>query len=688
MEQVLKMVEGGQLVPALDMLRSILDRNPDAAWAFAIRGRLLISLQELDSLTENAERFIRLQPSNPMALAQRAASLVFQGDVQSATDSMLEALNESGLEVDSFLMDTAMLVATGLAQQGVLLSARTYAMLTVTTDGYEEGMRSRQFLAELDGTPGINHLLKTVPALMERPDDASWGERYDEAEALLKSNKVLSAQDKLESLRRTAPMQPAVISGLLQCAVWRGDLERQAEMASQLSEIDSLEEPVRQKFGALAAILAESKNLAVQTRSVRVVVDDIEQAEMAIIAHERSAQIQNERVKELRVPGIEIPPRSVFHLLSDNVASEEPTYTMGVAAVFGKQTDGEAQIVALDVVEDRIDDVKALLAAFAPGGNVSMDEPLEIPLLRLSDDKQYEAEPPKSIAEMIRKNREFDSTHKGKRLCEMPLPLLRGKTLSEAADDDSLLSQRTHLVRLLECEESIMQYPEALEFIYKAANVQPLPKLTPNDLEGGFEPSELNRIDPANLDAASTVVLANFARGTGCKQACFTLASAALDKTADSDDKDTPQIRNAAYSLLIYATPLPGDAAKLCDEAVGYAKTHQLDFSNILIGKLELCMAQADQAGFTSAIQEIEANYGSDPNVMARVQSLLVHLGVLRPDGSLRGQPAAAPGGPSEFTPAAPPEQRSEGLWTPDSPSPTPSPQQDSGKKLWVPGMD
>ncbi|MEM0926189.1 MAG: protein-disulfide isomerase, partial [Planctomycetota bacterium] len=57
MEQVLKMVDGGQMVPALDRLRTLLDDHPDAAWAFAIRGRLLISIQEFDALTENADRF-------------------------------------------------------------------------------------------------------------------------------------------------------------------------------------------------------------------------------------------------------------------------------------------------------------------------------------------------------------------------------------------------------------------------------------------------------------------------------------------------------------------------------------------------------------------------------------------------------------------------------------------------------
>ena len=121
LDRVLKMVEGGQVVPALDRLSTILQEHPDAAWALAIRGRLLLDLREYDSLAENAERFTRLQPSNPLALTQRAAAGVFKGDMESATTSMLEALTESGRDVDAFVLDVSSVLAYSLAQSGQFL---------------------------------------------------------------------------------------------------------------------------------------------------------------------------------------------------------------------------------------------------------------------------------------------------------------------------------------------------------------------------------------------------------------------------------------------------------------------------------------------------------------------------------------------------------------------------------------
>src|SRR6056297_3121790 len=122
LEKVMKMVSGSQMVAALDRLNQVLTNHPDAAWALAIKGRLLMSLREHDSLAANSERFIRLQPSNPLALAQRAAAEIFQGDVKAAAASLLQALAESGRVVDSFLMEISSLLALTLARSKNLLS--------------------------------------------------------------------------------------------------------------------------------------------------------------------------------------------------------------------------------------------------------------------------------------------------------------------------------------------------------------------------------------------------------------------------------------------------------------------------------------------------------------------------------------------------------------------------------------
>ncbi|MCA9136151.1 MAG: hypothetical protein KDB00_05315 [Planctomycetales bacterium] len=696
MDQVLTMIEGGQVVPALDRLRSILDEHPDAAWALAIRGRLLLDLREYESLSDNADRFIRLQPSNPLALTQRAAALVFNNDVQGATDSLLEALNESGREVDAFLMDVALIVAMGLAQNGVILSSRVYALLAISSQGYE-AEQANAFLAQLDTSPGVNHLLKSIPQLIERPEDVEWGERYDEAVGLLRSNKVLLAQDKFESLRRTAPAQAAILSGLFHCAVWRGDLDRQTEMANQLSQVESLDTATRQSYRAISGLLSPIGSLSVNAQTIHVEFDEIDQAEMGLIASDRTDQFSAERLSHLQVPDGEVRPRSAF-FVSDRVinpddsgvAAADCAGSIALVAVFGRQTDRSAQAIAYDVTEDRVDTVRGIILAAIPDGKVVLDEPQPIPMSFALDDRPIRHVQPKSMAEMARFNRDFASVHDGKRACQLRLPILGGKSLADTSDDASLEFERATVVRVLEGHERIISLPDALSDVYSISKVDPLPTLEPSDEEiGELTCADFFRVNPDKLSLTQLYVLASNARATGGMTACKRFASKIVDKSAQASNDSEKRMAMEGYILWMMSTPEPSESITIGDQAIEFAKANKLNFASILLARLELCLSLSDQDGFRQTIMDIEKNYGTDPTVMARVQQLLMQLGIIRPDGSLRHQPAAARGPqPTEFTPAAPLEERSGGVWTPDSAStPNPSGGQ-GGSKLWVPGMD
>ncbi len=707
MDQVLKMIEGGQVVPGMDRLKSILEEHPDAAWALAIRGRLLLDLREHESLSENADRFIRLQPANPLALTQRAAALVFNDDVQGATDSLLEALNESGPEVDAFLMDVALIVAIGLAQRGVVLSARVYALLAVNSQGYE-AQQSMQFLQQLDTSADVNHLLKSVPQLIEPDDDADWTERYEEAVSLLKSNKVPLAQDKFESLRRTAPSQPAILSGLFQCAVWRGDLDRQTEMANLLAQADSLEMESRQRYRAIALLLSPIDKISVQSQTIRVEFEDIDQAEMALLASDRTEQLDSQRLSGLQVPEGEVRPRSAFFVSDRAIDSdaeistvEDTAVSIGLVTVYGRQTDRAAQAIAYNVTQDRVSMIKDILLAAIPEGKVELEEPQPIPMTFAIDDRPIRKFQPTSMAEMARFNREFAAMHDGKRACELPLPILNDKSLAAAATDESLAFERAVIVRVLEGIERFLGLPEALEQIYKIANVQPLPVLEPTEESfSKLAAADFFRINPDALSPMQLYVLASNARSTGGLSASNRFAKKLVEKGSatpieGSDEEPIdPRMTHEAYVMLMMSTPEPSEAIAIGDLAVEFAKANELNFANVLMAKMELSLSMASEEGFRSAIMEIEANYGNDPAVMARVQQLLVQLGIIRPDGSPRngppgsGAPMGGPAGgpPADFTPAPAPAEG--GVWTPDSPNqPNPS-SSEGGSKLWVPGMD
>ncbi|MEL6105937.1 MAG: protein-disulfide isomerase [Planctomycetota bacterium] len=690
MDQILTMIEGGQIVPALDKIKSILEQHPDAAWALAIRGRMFLDLREYASLEENAERFIRLQPSNPLALTQRAAALVFKEDLQGATDSLLEAMNESGTEVDSLLMDVALIVAVAFARKGVVLSARVFALLAASSYGMEN-QYAQGFLSQLDGAPGMNHLLKAIPHLIPRPEGVSWGERYDEAISLLKSNKVPLAQDKFDSLRRSAALEPAVLSGLFHCAVWRGDLERQAESALQLSEVDSLDEHTRWKYRSYHALISPTDSLTVACNTLRFEFEDADQVEMALIACDQAEQLSAERLSQLQVPEGEVPPRSGFQI-SDRPLNDE-TEGLGSGAdaavatamvlVFGRQTDRSAQAIAFEVLADRVEDVRSVISTAIGECEVTVEDSEPIPISMAFEERPVRPAAPTSMAALTKFNREFATSHEGKRACEVPLSMLGGRSLAETAQDDSLLFERSVIVRLLEGQERLVGLEGTLDDVYQLSGIAALPELTPNDESAAELPvADYFRVNPSQLSGEVTLVMAANARTSGALSSCRRFAQRLIE-LSDAEDADH-RVTLEGYAMLMTTTPDPAKAIETADIAIEFAKRVELPFSHVLLAKLELSLSVADQDLFRGTVMDIEKHYGNDPSVMAHVQQLLVQIGLIRPDGSLRNQGAPA-AGPAEFTPAPAPASNA-GVWTPDSAPP--KPEGEGGGKLWIPGMD
>jgi len=250
---------------------------------------------------------------------------------------------------------------------------------------------------------------------------------------------------------------------------------------------------------------------------------------------------------------------------------------------------------------------------------------------------------------------------------------------------------------LLEGQERLVGLPGALADVHRISKIEPLPPLEPNDESlGEVTCVDFDRVDPKNLSAMSLYVLASNARSSGCMSSCQKFAQALVEQgTASTGDASAASVDARmiveGYILWMMATAEPSESVAIGDRAIEYCRQHNQPFASILLAKLELCLSMADQDGFRQSLADIEANYGNDPGVMARVQQLLVQLGIIRPDGSLRQAPGPSPAGDggADFAPAPPPAERGEGLWTPDQGSPTkPASGGEGGGKLWIPGMD
>lgn len=692
LDEILKMIEGGQVVPALDRLSNVLQEHPDAAWALAVRGRLLLDLREYESLSENAERFIRLQPSNPLALTQRAAAKLFRGEVESATESMLEALTESGKEVDSFVLSVASVLAYSLAQQGVFLTARVYATLAMMTSGYEGAQTAVQVLKELNSAPTVNQLFKAIPQRIERPSGADWGERYDEASTLLRSNKIDLAESKFQSLQRTVSGEPSILSGLLTCAIWRGDVRTQADLLKKLSECESVDFEQRARYRALAAMVnPEAQETSIVVSKLSANIDKVDELQLAMAASSRFAELPAEMLAEMKTSDDDIPPRSGFQLLDrDKPESldvlppvENVPEATALAFIYGKQTDREARLELLDVRSDKVDEVRQQVKAIASDLELTEEPGDPMPILIAAQPAiamiRFHAKP--ADAEALQN--ELTEARMPDVIANLRVPLLGGESLVSAADDVSKLLERTALMRIIEHYDSLSAKGGAiLDRIYDLAKLEKLPPLKPSSEQVESVANEdLHRLDPTGLDADSLIYLLQRSQQVSATIATRRLARQLIE--TDLSDEQKPA-KLLAYMSLINSATQTGEALKLMDEAKIFADAHNIPVANLLLSEVGLRLSAGDAEGFQNVIQTLSTRYGNEPEVMARLQQLLVAYGLVNPDGSPRGAPGMGP------EPAATAGGGS-GLWTPDGGAPASAPASNSeggGSKLWVPGMD
>ncbi len=694
LDRVLKMVEGGQVVPALDRLATILQEHPDAAWALAIRGRLLLDLREYDSLVENADRFIRLQPSNPLALTQRAAAKIFKGDIDAAASTMLEALTETGQDIDAFVLDVASVLAYTLAQSGRYLTARVYATLSMMTSGYEDNQTAITVLQQLNASPTVNLLLKSIPSAIERPADADWGERYDEAASLLRSNKVAMAETKFASLQRTAPGQPAVLMGLLMCAIWSGEIDKQSDMLNKLSQCESLDFEKRVRFRAMSALVDPlMPELSVAVVELEAEIENTDEIAMAMTAHRRFVALPADMVSQMRVSEDEVPPRFGFQLLDrdgpDSLEQlpevDDVPEAKAIVFIYGKQTDRPARLEVLDVRAQEVDQVRDVFRDVAPNIEFKSKVGDALPLMIASQTPiamiRYKALP----ADAEKLQSEITARRAPHVITSLRLPILDDQSLASAADDESKLLQRNAVVRVVEHYDAIIRRNDnVMERVYSLAKLQPLPVIKPTDDEiEKIDNEDLNRVDPENLSVESLVFLLQRAQQISASPAIRTFAGA-LIAAEISEGQETTKL--VAYMTMVNASPNSESALKTLEEAKAYAQASNLSAAPLLLSEVRLRLEASDGEGFERALQQLTSNHSQNPEIMAQLQRMLVEYGLIRPDGS----PVQAPPQSAGAVASAPAGAGNE-LWTPDSPSPAAGakPAGDGGgSKLWVPGMD
>ena len=480
-----------------------------------------------------------------------------------------------------------------------------------------------------------------------------------------------------------------MLSGLLSCAIWRGDTDTQSDLLKSLSECESLDFDQRVRYRAMAALVdPQTPDLSVPVVSLEAELSEVEELEMALMADARVASLPPDLLAGMRQSDDDVPPKSGFQILDrDKPESleqlppvDQVPEAIALLFIYGKQTDRDARVEVVDVRQDNVGAVRDKLADVAKDLVFKESPGDPMPLLVACQPAvamlRFQAKP----ADAQKLQAELTRARMAETIASLELPLLGGRSLRQVADDESMTFLRTVVVRIIEQFDAIVSKDESIvEQVCGIAKVQPRPPIRPETGQiEALDNEDLNRVDVSGLDGEALMYLLQRAHQVSATPAVRRAATRMLEAELPAEHEPTKML---AYMTLINAAEGHDQALELLERAKVFADEKGLSSSNLLLSEVSLRLQAGDSAGFQKAIETISSRHGNEPEVMAQLQQMLVAFGLISPDGSVR--PASGP--PQTVAPDAP---SSSELWTPDSGAPAAPAQQPGGGKLWVPGMD
>jgi tetratricopeptide (TPR) repeat protein len=707
MDKITRMIEGEQYVAALDQINSQLKSLPSEPWLLALKCQVLLRLGEIESLEEASAKFIRLQPDNPLAKLNRAMVALVRGSLEEAATLYLQAINVPTLEPSTLLLTVISNLIDMLTKFGHPLAA--YMHLELAVDRFEgiEHVTAR-LSANLIQNTAINLLCRdTIPSPPEC-DETDYAERFREAIAMMYSGDVPHAKIKLEGIQREFGAQAAILIALLHCRLLLVDNSGAAETCLRLVNDQSLSTEQRAYYFALATELNAPKAGAASVAHVTEYTLDDEAAveakmntssEIFVIADEEAKTYVQQIVRE------EVPPRLVgdIRIAMDggSVAVLGPSKSIGMLAIFGKQTDKPARLLLLynsGILDSRQANIASILEGLGlQGATPSRDDrndssylgALSSPVSVKPMDQVPEGEIPSGdqLAEFVRDSRISE-------LKQAKFSAFNGKTFEEAAKDAAYKVECTGLLlHYVASGQSGLRSQD-----YRQAHDEfglPQPKL-PTDADG-FDLVGAANYYWADLKNLSPMELVGLVRSAMQRHhtEVFQEYLEALNSLPPDNELAT-EIDLLKRQLSLSLSKSYEERLALTEQYYDALRAAEQPAGEVGIAWFQLLSALRRQEEASNVLRRVVSENQNDPVVREFVYMLNMQVEQMRRSGGQGANPAALQSGlfrraadqARQDAPTPASQESGSGLWTPDQGAPKSAPSESKGGSgLWIPGQ-
>ncbi len=383
-DKLIRLIEGGQELAAMDRINQLLAKTPNAAWLLALKGELSLGMQELETFKETANRFMKLKPDNPLALIMKSLASSLSGEpAENAANYLLEGLSESRESLPAMTLMALEMLIQSLGRSGKLSLAGYWGDLQQLLAG-EQRAEGESVLHD----SSLNLIAKVPGRLVDDPPGTPWKERLAEVTSLSKTFRFAQAETKLRSILRDFPDQPGPLSHLLRAQMAQLNQNGAQATAQKLADHLSIPPTERAYFAALAFELeSEQKSIQPETISRYCEVDSLERIVEALVPLEHIESVEGEASAQVRLyyaamVSDEVPARGVYSIFDRSIqltvaVGDQPTSDatdavprsiaslVATVILFAKQTDKPARALFLATrfpdYQQRIDETLAIL---------------------------------------------------------------------------------------------------------------------------------------------------------------------------------------------------------------------------------------------------------------------------------------------------------------------------------------
>ncbi len=683
--------DGNQRRAALDQIDLLIKKEGLRACTATIKSNLLFELGEIDEAIATIQQLVEIAPEQPAPLAQLAGLLATRGDEQ-AVEVLLDAAEkyESQPAAISSLISATLRLGALMAEQGDFFGAN--AWLRVGIPYLDE--ESRQEVVHLmQGQPDSKNLAMFVstdtrplvtPQGAESPPAIPASEEALQASAM---GRLRRAEELLKQAITEQPNRIDVWHELVTVLAGQGKRQAAHQTLRKMAELPELSSPwqlwirsVAQWYGAAVA------GPPVYRQHLRWEVDDANAVLEALHSHPQTLAMPDQAALMAQMSP---PPKAMFGLLSkpaltadsqttaDEIPPEKVPYMLGLALLFGKQTDKPAMLEIM-VDAEEADNVSTHIEEIAGdhlGNAIREDGRRQIPAaLRSEVQWQVAGVPLNGVMDLVQR---CDQYWVEELWPAMPHPGLDGKTPLEAKDDTALAKELAAAVLNIEVYFSTIGKRVDIDRVRERLGV---PKIEITDpWEVPIEKMALpqwTRLDMVKLGHEEAAKLISNALSFRYVAVVRLMADHILDLLG----ADEPKYRAGILHRVAEAEYDPKEAARRMEEAAKALDAAGEDSFVAWYLTLEKTIASGDLTRLDELLPRAFETARTRAEYSNALMQLLMRYGLISP------QQAAGQAGPAPAAPAQP-----GGVWTPDAPerpAPTPAAEPKQESKLWLPGMD